>query len=167
MMPLGLGYAKLTAFREEGLDDRGASGGEDTGGDLDLMVEARIGEDLEASTNRAALGVVGAIDQARDARLNDGAGTHAARLDGDIEGGACEAVIAETAGGFAKDDDFGVGRGVIIADGAVAGPCQELAVMHEDGADRDFAGVTCSPSFLKGRLHELDVNVHVQRGSNV
>ncbi len=141
------------------MDDSGAIGGEDIASDLDLMVEARIREDLETSTNRAALGVVGAVDQARDASLNDRAGTHAARLDGDVEGGTCEAVIAETARGFAKNDDFGVGRGVIVADGAVAGACQDFAVMDEDGADGDFTAGGRGAGFSEGFLHELDVRV--------
>ena len=149
------------------MDDGCAIGGEDTGSDFDLMVEPGIRKDLEASTNRAALGVVGAIDQARDASLNDRAGTHAARLYGDVEGGACEAVIADTAGGFAKSDDFGVGRGVIVADGAVAGACEDLAVMDEDGADWHFAGCGRGAGFGERLLHELDVNVHVQRGNNM
>ena len=145
------------------MDDSGAIGGEDTGSDLDLMVEPRIREDLEASTNRAALGVVGAVDQARDASLNDRTGAHAARLDGDVEGGACEAVIAETAGGFAKDDDFGVGRGVIVADGAVAGACEDLALMDQESADGDFAGRGRGAGFGERLLHELDVGFHLSR----
>ncbi len=141
------------------MDDSGAIGGEDTGSDFDLMVEARVREDLEASTNRAALGVVGSVDQARDASLNEGAGAHAARLDGDVESGTCEAVIANTARGFAKDDDFSVGGGVIVADGTVAGACQDLAAVDEDGADRYLPGRGRGVGFGQGFLHELNVRV--------
>jgi hypothetical protein len=157
--------ALLAAFGEEGLDHRGAIGGEDTGNDLDLMVEAGIGKDLETSTNRAALGVVGSVDQARDASLNDRAGAHAARLDGDVEGGAREAVIAETARGFAKDDDFGVGRGVIVANGAVAGAREDFAFMDEDSADRNFARSGRGAGLGQGFLHELRVGFHSDRES--
>src|SRR5712664_3166260 len=102
----------LTARSEERLDDGGAVGGEDAGGDFNLMVEARVGKDLEAGADGAAFGIVGTVDEARDAGLDDGARAHAAGFDGDIECGTSEAVVAKKAGGFAQGDDFGVGGGV-------------------------------------------------------
>src|SRR6267154_1733021 len=92
------------------------------------MVESRVGEDFEAGADGAAFGVVGAVDEAGDAGLNDGAGAHAAGLDGDVKGGVGEAVVAEEASGLAEDDDFGVGGGVTIAGGAVAGTGEDLAI---------------------------------------
>jgi len=84
-----------------------------------VMVEARVGEDFEAGADGAAFGIVGAIDEARDPGLNDGAGAHAAELDGDVERGIRKAVVAKKAGGFSQSNDFGVGRGVAIANGAI------------------------------------------------
>src|SRR5207245_1725943 len=74
-------------------------------------------------------GVVGTVNEAWDAGLDDSAGAHAAGLDGDVERGVGEAVVAEKARGFAENDHFRVGSGVIAADGAIAGAGQNLAVV--------------------------------------
>src|SRR5260370_39118163 len=119
-MPLGLGCAKLTAFCEERLEDGGAVGGEDAGRDFYLMVEARVGEDFEAGVDGTALGVVGTVDETRNAGLDDRASAHATGLDGDVERGISEAVVAETAGGFAQGDHVRGVNGVAIAERAGA-----------------------------------------------
>src|SRR6266704_3942342 len=60
----------LTTFGEEGLEDGGGFGGEDAGGDFHLVIEAGMGEDFETGTDCAALGVVGAVDEAWNAGLD-------------------------------------------------------------------------------------------------
>jgi len=104
------------------------------------MVEARTGKDFEAGADGAALGVVGAVDEARDAGLNDRAGAHAAGLDGDVEPRVREAIIAEEAGGFTKDDDFSVRGWIVVADGSIAGTRENLSIVNQDGSDGHFAG---------------------------
>jgi hypothetical protein len=157
---------RLTALSEERLDDGGAVGGEDAGRNYYMMIEAGVGEDFEAGADGAALGIIGAVDEAGDAGLDDGAGAHAARLDSDIERGVSKAVVAEKAGGFAQDDDFGVGGGVAIADRAIASTGEDFPVMDKHGADRDFAGCGRGTGFGECFLHELDVGFHVGRENN-
>jgi len=120
-----------------------------------------VGEDFEAGADRAAFGVVGAVGEARDTSLDDGARTHAAGLDGDVEGCIGEPVVAEQAGSIAKDNNFGVGGGVVVANGAVAGSGEDLAVMDEHGADGDFAGCGRAARFRERCLHELVTGLHV------
>ncbi len=128
-----------------------------------MMVEARIGKDFEAGVDGAALGVVGAVDEARDAGLNDRAGAHAAGLDGDVERCVCEAIVAEEARGFTKDDDFGVGGWIVVADSAVAGAGENLSVVNQDGSDGDFAGEGRGAGLRECFLHELEVSFHLWR----
>jgi hypothetical protein len=149
------------------LEDSGAVGGEDARGNFYVMVEARVGEDLEAGADGTALGIFGTVNEARDAGLDDGAGAHAARLDGDVKGRIGEAVVAEKTSGFAKDDDFGVGGGNAVADGAIAGTGQNLAVVDDHSADRDFAGLGGGTGLSKSFPHELDVSFHVERENNM
>lgn len=130
------------------------------------MVQARVGEDFETGADGAAFGVVGAVDEARDAGLDDGACAHAAGLDSDVERGTGEAVIVQKARGLAKDNNFGMGGGVAIADGAVTGTGEDLAVVDEDGADGDFSGCSCAARLGEGFLHELDVSFHLRRENN-
>ena len=74
----------LAAFGEKRLDYGGAISGQDASGDINLVVEARVGEDFEAGVDGAAFGVVGAVNKARDASLDDGTRAHAAGLNGDV-----------------------------------------------------------------------------------
>ncbi len=157
----------LAAFGEKGLNDSGAVGDEDTRNDFDLMVEARVGQDLEAGADGAAFGIIGAVNEAWDACLDDCASAHAAGLDRDVENGSSEAVIAEEAGGLAEDDDFRVGGGVIVADGAIAGTGEDFAAVDEDGPDGDIASGSRGASFLKRCLHELDISFHVHRENSM
>lgn len=139
------------------MEKGGSFRGEDARGDFDLMIEARVGKDFEAGADRAALGIVGAIDEARDAGLDDGAGAHAARFDGDVERGIGEAIIAEQARSFAEDDDFGVGSGVIITDSAIAGAREDFAVVDNRGANGNLACGSRGQGFSERFLHELDI----------
>src|SRR5580704_10851234 len=82
---------------EEVLDYFGALGGQHTRGNFHLMVEFGVRQHLEAGTDGAALYIVAAVHHARDARLDDGAGAHAAWLDRDVERRACKAIVADGA----------------------------------------------------------------------
>ena len=103
------------------MQDDGGFGSENAGGDFDLMIEAGVRKDFETGSDGATFGIVSAVDQARHACLDDGPRTQAAGFNGDVEGGPGEAIVAESTGGFAEDEDFGVGGGIVVADGAVAG----------------------------------------------
>src|SRR5437879_6375672 len=129
----------LAALSEERLDDGGTVGGEDAGSDFYLVVETRVGEDFETGVDGASFGIVGAVGEAGDTGLDDGASAHAAGLDSDVERGIRKAVVTNMAGGFAQSHDFGVGGGVAIADSAVARTGKDLAVMDEHRTDGDFA----------------------------
>jgi hypothetical protein len=153
---------RLPAFGEKRLEDGCAISGEDARGDFYLMVEARVGEDFEAGADGAAFGIVGAVDEPRDTGLDNGAGAHAAWLDGDVERGIRKTVVAKKAGCFAKDDNFGMGRRVIVADSAIAGTSQNLAVVDENSADGDFTGFGGEACFCNRFLHEGNIGFHAE-----
>ena len=125
------------------------------------MIQSGVCKNLETGADGPALWVVCAIDEARDAGLDDGSGTHAAGLQRDVESCVCHAVIAEEASSFPDHDDFGMGRGVAGANRAVAGAGENFAVVNDQGANRDFAFGGCGASFLDGELHKRNVGVHV------
>src|SRR5580765_1932636 len=83
------------ARREEGLQDRGAVLDEDARHDLHLMIEADVAENLEAGADCATLGVVRAVNQPRNARLDDRSGAHAAWLNGDVKSCAGHPIVVE------------------------------------------------------------------------
>ena len=59
-----------------------------------------------------------------------------------------------------------MGRRVVVANRAVAGTGENLAVMDEHGADGDFAGGGRGTRFRERLLHELDVRFHLRRENN-
>jgi hypothetical protein len=150
----------LAAGGEEGLKDESAVGGENAWNNFHLVIESGVSEKFETRTDGPAFGVVCAVDQARDARLDDSARAHAAWFNRDVERCARHAVVAEGARCFANYDDLCVGRRVAVSDRAVAGAGENFTVMDDAGADRDFAGGCCSAGFLEGDLHVRDVNVN-------
>ncbi len=131
------------------------------------MVESRVGKHFKAGADGSAFGIVGAVDEARDTCLDNGACTHAAGLNGNVERGISKTVVGQQAGGLAQNDNLCVSRWVVVADGAVAGTGEDLAIVDEHGADRDFASYRCGARFGQGFLHELDVSFHLRRENNM
>ena len=148
---------------KEGLEEDSGFVREDAGDDFDAMVETRMGEDFETRADRAALGVVGTVHEALDAGLDHRASTHGAGFECDVERGVGKAVVCECMGGFAKHDNFGVGSGVVIADGAVAGASNDFVSVNENGADRDFAGIGGSKCFVEREPHVIEIAEHSRR----
>lgn len=136
------------------MEERGGFVGEDARCDFDLMVQARMREYLEAGANRAGLGILTAIGQAIDARLDDRSSAHGTGLNRDIKRGSCQTVVAKRARSFAEDNHFGVGGGVAIANGAVAGPREDAARVQEDGADWNFTSGGSRAGLSESSLHQ-------------
>jgi hypothetical protein len=151
----------LAARGEEGLDHVAAIRSENTGSYLHAMVQVGVGENLKTGLYRATTRLRGSIDQSRHTRLNHGSGAHAARLNGHVQGGIRQAVVADYSRGFAQHNNFRMCRGITIANGAIAGARQYSSFMHQHRADRHF---TAGGRFARLRqcvLHKFDVSVHV------
>ncbi|MGB7847457.1 MAG: hypothetical protein WBL63_17725 [Candidatus Acidiferrum sp.] len=86
---------------------------------FDLMIQLGVGENFEAGSECTPLWIVGGVYEPGDARLNNGTGTHGAGLESDVQSGAAKAVVAEKASALADNDNFGVGRGIVVSDSAV------------------------------------------------
>lgn len=129
---------------------------EDVGGDLGLVVEAGVLEEVEEGSGGAGFGVGGAVDEVGDAGVEDGAGAHGAGFEGDGEGAAEEAPGAEFLGGCADGDDLGVGCGIFVAFAAVlAGGEDGVVGGEDDGADGDFAGGGGESGLVEGEADEV------------
>lgn len=150
---MGKVWKRLASVAEEGLEEGGGFGGEGAFDDFDAVVEEiGIGE-LEFRTDAAEAEIAVGEDQGFYAGVDDGAGAHHARFEGDVEGGFVQAVVLEGGGGGADQIDFGVGGGVVVADGGVVSAGDDFAVQDEHGADGDFAGGVCFAGFGKGLAH--------------
>jgi hypothetical protein len=104
---------------EEILDELAAVVGEDAAGDLDTMVEVGGRADIEMRVDGAEAFVSGSVDEAFDAGVYEGTGTHNARLDRGVERRPVQAVIPGTLTCGAECEDLGMGRRVVIGDRAI------------------------------------------------
>lgn len=149
------------------MEERSAVPGEDAWNDLYLVIEGGIGEDLETGTHGATFGIVRAVDEARDAGLDDGAGAHAAGLKCDVQCSSCHAIVFEESGGFANYNDLGVSCWIAVADCAVTRAREDSAVVNDESANGDFPGGRRAAGFLDGELHKRIVDFHLDREDNM
>ena len=138
----------LAAGGEKRLHYGGAFWREDAEFDLDSMIQCGMIEDLQARAHGATFGIIGAIHQASDARLNHCARAHGARFDRDVERRTDEAVIAEGARRGTQGHDFSVRGGIGVSDGAIGGLRDEAAFEHDYGADGNFTGSGCGARLI-------------------
>ncbi len=140
--------------------------GEDTGGDFGLVVEAGVGGDLEEGADGAGLGVVAAVDDALDSGVDDGAGAHGARFEGAVQGAAAQVPGAQSGGGLAEREDFGVRGGVLVGLATIAGAADDAAAgVDDDAADGDVAVVCGAVGLFEGEFHEGDVGIGGQHNA--
>lgn len=128
--------------------------GANASGYFDAMIGAVVGEDFKAGANRAAFGFVGAVDEAGDAGLEHGSGAHRAGLDRHVKSRPEQAIVSHAECGFAKRENLGMGRGIAVGDGAVAGARDYLFIDDEDGADGNLAALGGIARFGERLMHE-------------
>src|SRR6185437_9477794 len=121
---------------EECLQQRGGFIGANACRDFDAVVDSRMLEDGEARVHRASLGIVGAVNEPRDARLQNRARTHRARLDCHVKSGPQQAMIPNRRSGGAQRNHFRMRRGIAIRDRAVGGARNDAFPEPDNAADR-------------------------------
>ena len=116
----------------------GAFVGQDAADDLDPVVPAVIGQNVEMRTDGAELGVGRAEAERSDARQENRAGAHGARLERDEKVAAFETPVVEALSGLAQGENLGVGGRVAQGHAAVVAATDGGFARDDDGADRDF-----------------------------
>ena len=107
------------------------------------MIGSRLAQEVDDRPARAGLGVVGAVHDAGDARVDDRARAHRAGFQRHEEFAAGKAVVAHGMGGLAQRGDFRVGCGIVGGDGRIAATSDDDAILDDDGANRHFAARAC------------------------
>ena len=101
------------------------------------MVQARVGGDAVKRVASAGFGIGAAVDDERQPGLDDGAGTHRARLQGDIEEAVFQPPGMQRRGGLGNGDHFRVGGWIVQLLALVVCPTDDaLPQRHDDSADR-------------------------------
>src|SRR5690606_13448559 len=83
---------------------------------------------------------------------------HGAGFQGDVEGGAGQAVVGVAGGGLAQGDHFRMGAGVMAADGLIEAAADDPAVAHQNGTHRHFTQFGTLARFGDGLTHEIDIS---------
>ena len=105
----------------------------------DVVVVLRVAGEVKGAAAGAGAQVVGTEDEAVNAGVYQCAGAHGAGFEGDVEGGAAQAVVGECLSRCAQGEDFSVGGGVVVGDGAVMRGSDDFAFDDDKRADGDFA----------------------------
>src|SRR6187399_1575813 len=137
----GAGIARsilLAPLREKRLQQSAAFLGEDPALEGGVVVEPFHRRQVDHAPASPGLGVGRAEDDSRDAGVQHGAHAHGAGLERHVELATGEPVVAQAGGRLAQGDDLGVGGGIGGADRPVPPAPDDLAVLDDDGADRNL-----------------------------
>src|SRR5262249_44893662 len=125
---------------------------------VESMVVSRELTAADRRADRARLRLRGTKDERPNARMDERAHTHQARLDGDAQERAGETVVADRLRGRADGDDLGVSGWITRRDRLIEPPADNRAVDRHHGADRDFTRIARAARFIERRGHQLVVD---------
>lgn len=155
---------RCAAFLEKPLQLRAAFIFKNTAFDFaDVVVVLRMASEVKGAAAGTRAQVVSAKDEAVDARVYQRAGAHGAGFEGDVEGRAAQSVVGKGSPRRAQGEDFGVGGGIMVGDGAVVRGGDNLAARNNQRADGDFAEGFGLRGLGDGEVDVVCV-VHVRRG---
>lgn len=112
---------------------------------------------IKDAAKRPELRFTSSVNHTADPRLVYRPEAHQARLQGDVNLRRVQPEITDVTCGLTHCHQFGVSRDGGIHPGAVVAPSDHLSAMHDDGTDRDLAGIQSEPGLLKRLLHELQL----------
>ena len=96
---------------------------------------------MHDGVNRARFWIIRAVDQALNARVHQGSGTHRARLNCSKQFAGAEAMVTNDCARLAQGDDFGVRGRVVIGEIAIPAAGDDPAIANNNGADGNFSGL--------------------------
>ncbi len=118
--------------------------------DLRRVVACWLRVEARAIVDGSALDVFRGVIESPQAREGNGARTHGAGLERDVEVAADQALRVQGRAGGANGQHLGMGRGIAILPRAIARRGDHHAVARDDGADRNFAPRRGCPGFIEG-----------------
>ena len=119
--------------------------------DLGRMVAGRLAEKARAELHRPALGVGSREIEAPEAGKGNRPRAHGARLQGHIEIAADQPLGADFGRRLPDGQHFGMGGGILVGQGPVAGGPQNLPLAHHNGPNGHLAKGGGGPGHIKGQ----------------
>lgn len=121
------------------------------------MVQALDRKEINDAAMHPGFQVAGTIDQTGNARLQDGAATHRARLESHEQFAAGQTIVAQIARGVAQGGYLGVRCWIVVADRRIEATADDHAIPHDQRTHRHFAEALGSPRQRKSFAHEVFV----------
>ena len=147
--------AATPCFGEEFFEDADTIVIEDSGGDLAAVIEVGGLEKIPVASCGTAFDIRTAEDNAADAAVNDGPGTHGAGLFCDVEIALVEPPVAQGTFGLGEREHFGMRSGVLERLNLVPGATDDIALMHDDGSNGHFVLFGGFAGLPQGIAHEM------------
>lgn len=130
-----------------------AAPGQNSAVNLDFVIQLRMVEHLHCRPDSASLRIVCPVNQALNARMHHGSGTHRTRLNCNKQLAIAQAMVTNVHSGFAQSNNLRVRRRIVIDYVAVPSSSDYLSPAQQDRANRDFAKLQCALRATKSFLH--------------
>ena len=123
------------------------------------MVQPRIVHNIVNGTRGPGFGITRSEHQLCNSCVDDGAGTHDARLQGAIQRHARQSIISQLMRGFAQCDDFRMTGGIVSRNRLVVSAAHDLAAFrYDERANRHLSGRKGDAGLRQRLLHEIVVH---------
>ena len=161
MLGLRFGALQAAPLLEEVLQHGTTGIGQHAAHHGGLVVELRLGKQVDDRTHRAGAGLRGTKHHPLQAGVQHGTTAHGAGLQRDKQLTTVQPVVAQHLRGRTQRNDFGMGGGVVAGEGGVAAGGDDHAVLHHHRAHRHFTR-SCSRVGQRQRLcHKNCVGTHL------
>jgi hypothetical protein len=130
-----------------------ASAGEDAALYLDPMIQGWMVKHPHHRMHCTGFGIIRSVNQAADARMYHCACAHSARLNCNKQVTTAQAMVAKDGCRFPQSDEFGMCRGIGVANVAIKAATNDLTLANDYGADGDFIDIERALSGANGLLH--------------
>lgn len=107
--------------------------------------------------DRTSLAVPSAIHQQTYPGVNQCRGAHCTRFKRAIKRSGCQSVISQSVGGLAEGQDFCMGTRIVLANGLIEAPPNDLFPLDDNGPDRHLPPVEGPLCLSQGLLHVTDM----------
>jgi len=145
------------ALRKEFAQHLTAFFGKNAAGDLGLVIQFGLCEQVEHATGTARFGVMGAEYYPLEASVQDCAYAHHAGLQRDVKLAVWQAIVAPLLGRLPQRHDFGVRGRVMASDRLIEAGSNHLTCPHNHCADRDFPHQIGIAGLLECHAHENSI----------
>ncbi len=122
-----------------------------------MMVQARLGEQVEHAARRTGLRITRTEYHARDAGMEHGTHAHHAGFQRDEKLAAYQPIVTEMLRRVAQRGDLGMGGRIMPGDGRIAAPSDDLAVLHHHRPDGHLARLCRLPCQIERYSHKAPV----------